>query len=100
MTYGANHRLRRRFTPQGHRHETEVDTRHYAPLEAALPKETDEYGWKRETGDIESYNHDKKGGWLHTDSRSNFMTGTPNQSLAKSLWSMRYTYGPTGCLVF
>jgi hypothetical protein len=54
------------------RHEAEVDTRHYAPIEAALPKETEGYEWKRETGDIESYKHDQTGGWLHIDPQSNF----------------------------
>ena len=54
------------------RHENDVDARHYAPIEAALPKETDGYEWKRETGDIESYKHDQTGGWLHIDPQSNF----------------------------
>jgi hypothetical protein len=48
--------------PEIVRHEAEVDTRHYAPIEAALPKETEGYEWKRETGDIESYKHDQTGG--------------------------------------
>jgi hypothetical protein len=54
------------------RHEAEVDTRHYAPIEAALPNETQGYEWKRETGDIESYKHDQTGGWLHIDTESQF----------------------------
>jgi conjugative relaxase-like TrwC/TraI family protein len=58
--------------PEIIRHEAEVDTRHYAPIEAALPKETEGYEWKRETGDIESYKHDQTGGWLHIDPESNF----------------------------
>jgi ATP-dependent exoDNAse (exonuclease V) alpha subunit len=53
-------------------HEAEVDARHYAPIEAALPKETEGYEWKRETGDIESYRHNQTGGWLHIDPQSNF----------------------------
>ena len=53
-------------------HEAEVDARHYAPIEAALPKESEGYEWKRETGDIESYKHDQTGGWLHIDPQSNF----------------------------
>ena len=53
-------------------HEAEVDARHYAPIEVALPKETEGYEWKRETGDIESYKHDQTGGWLHIDPQSNF----------------------------
>jgi hypothetical protein len=58
--------------PEIIRHEAEVDARHYAPIEAALPKETEGYEWKRETGDIESYKHDQTGGWLHIDPQSNF----------------------------
>jgi conjugative relaxase-like TrwC/TraI family protein len=58
--------------PEIIRHEVEVDSRHYAPIEAALPKETEGYEWKRETGDIESYKHDQTGGWLHIDPQSNF----------------------------
>jgi hypothetical protein len=58
--------------PEIIRHEAEVDTRHYAPIEAALPKESEGYEWKRETGDIESYKHDQTGGWLHIDPQSNF----------------------------
>jgi hypothetical protein len=58
--------------PEIIRHEAEVDTRHYAPIEAALPKEAEGYEWKRETGDIESYKHDQTGGWLHIDPASNF----------------------------
>jgi G:T-mismatch repair DNA endonuclease (very short patch repair protein) len=44
-----------------------VGIRHYAPIEAALPRETEGYEWKREKGDIESYKHDQTGGWLHID---------------------------------
>ena len=58
--------------PEIIRHESEVDSRHYAPIEAALPKETEGYEWKRETGDIESYKHDQTGGWLHIDSQGQF----------------------------
>ena len=54
------------------RHEAEVDSRHYAPIEAALPKETEGYEWKQETGDIESYKHERTGGWVHIDPQSNF----------------------------
>lgn len=54
------------------RHEAEIDTRHYDPIKAALPKETEGYEWKRETGDIESYRHDHTGGWLHIDQQTNF----------------------------
>jgi hypothetical protein len=58
--------------PEIIRNEVEVDSRHYAPIEAAMPKETEGYEWKRETGNIESYKHDQTGGWLHIDTHSNF----------------------------
>jgi len=58
--------------PEIVRHEVEVDTRHYAPIEAALPNESSGYNWKRETGDIESYQHNQTGGWLHIDPQSQF----------------------------
>jgi conjugative relaxase-like TrwC/TraI family protein len=58
--------------PEIVRLETEANTRHYAPIEAALPNETSGYEWKRETGDIESYRHDHTGGWLHIDPQTNF----------------------------
>jgi hypothetical protein len=54
------------------RHEAEVDIRHCGPIEAALPKETEGYEWKRETGDIESYKHDQTGAWIHVDSQGQF----------------------------
>jgi conjugative relaxase-like TrwC/TraI family protein len=58
--------------PEIIRHEAEVDTRHYGPIEAALPKETEGYEWRRETGDIESYKHNQTGGWLHIDPEGQF----------------------------
>lgn len=58
--------------PEFIRHEAEVDARHYAPIEAALPNETEGYVWKRETGDIESYKHGQTGGWLHIDPNGQF----------------------------
>lgn len=58
--------------PEIVRHEVEVDTRHYAPIEAALPNETSGYEWKRETGDIQSYQHNQTEGWLHIDLQSHF----------------------------
>jgi hypothetical protein len=58
--------------PEIVRHEAEVDTRHYAPIEAALPNETAGYEWKRETGEIESYKHNQTEGWLHIDPQGQF----------------------------
>lgn len=58
--------------PEIIRHEAEVDSCHYAPIESALPNETSGYVWKRETGDIQSYQHNQTGGWLHIDPQSQF----------------------------
>ncbi len=58
--------------PEIIRHEAQLDSRHYAPIEVALPKETEGYEWKRETGDIESHKHNQTGGWLHIDPQGNF----------------------------
>jgi DNA-binding transcriptional LysR family regulator len=59
-------------TPHDLQWMVESGTRHYAPIEAALPNETSGYEWKRETGDIESYKHDQSGGWLHIDPSGQF----------------------------
>jgi hypothetical protein len=50
----------------------ETDQRHYAPLHIALPNESEGYEWKRETGDIQSYQHNERGGWLHIDPQGQF----------------------------
>jgi hypothetical protein len=51
---------------------TETDLRHYSPIQTALPHEATGYDWKRETGDIQSYQHHERGGWLHIDSQGQF----------------------------
>ena len=51
---------------------SEIDQRHYAPLHNALPNDASGYEWKRETGDIQSYQHNQTGGWLHIDQESQF----------------------------
>jgi conjugative relaxase-like TrwC/TraI family protein len=58
--------------PEIIRREAEVDTRRYAPLEAAMHNDTAGYEWKHETGEIESYKHNQTGGWLHIDPATNF----------------------------
>jgi hypothetical protein len=58
--------------PEIVRVEADIDNRHYAPIEAALPNEASSYEWKRETGDIESYQHNQSGGWLHIDPQGQF----------------------------
>jgi len=51
---------------------TEADQRHYAPLHNALPNDGAGYEWKRETGDIQSYQHNQTNGWLHIDPQGQF----------------------------
>ena len=58
--------------PEMVRAVTDDENRHYAPIEAALPNERSGYEWKRETGDIESYQHKDSGGWLHIDPQGQF----------------------------
>jgi hypothetical protein len=52
--------------------QTEIDLRRYAPIQTALPNEASGYDWKRETGDIQSYQHNERGGWLHIDPQGHF----------------------------
>jgi hypothetical protein len=52
--------------------QTESGVRHYAPLLTALRDEANGYDWKRETGDIQSYQHHQNAGWLHIDSQGQF----------------------------
>ena len=50
-----------------------AEDRHYAPLRNALPTEAPNYEWKRETGEIQSYQHRHQGAaWLHLDSGGQF----------------------------
>jgi ATP-dependent exoDNAse (exonuclease V) alpha subunit len=70
---------RRQFQQEAHdpatdkaRSPSEIDQRHYAPLHNALPNDASGYEWKRETGDIQSYQHNQTGGWLHIDQQSQF----------------------------
>ena len=50
----------------------QIDQRHYAPIQTALRDEAIGYDWKRETGDIESYQHKDHHGWLHIDPAGSF----------------------------
>lgn len=52
--------------------QAEIDFRHYVPIQTALPNEASGYDWKRETGDIQSYQHNERGGWLHIDPQGQF----------------------------
>jgi hypothetical protein len=50
----------------------EIDHRHNAPIQAALPNEPSNYEWKRETGEVQSYQHSHSGSWLHIDPQGQF----------------------------
>ena len=50
----------------------EIEHRHNAPIQAALPKEAADYEWKRETGEVQSYQHNHAGSWLHIDPQGQF----------------------------
>jgi hypothetical protein len=50
----------------------EIEHRHNAPIQAALPKEAADYEWKRETGEVQSYQHTNVGSWLHIDPQGQF----------------------------
>ena len=52
--------------------QNEIDLRHYAPIQTALPNEASGYDWKRETGNIQSYQHNEREGWLHIDPQGHF----------------------------
>ena len=50
----------------------DIEHRHNAPIQTALPKEASEYEWKRETGEVQSYQHTQAGTWLHIDPQDQF----------------------------
>ena len=49
-----------------------IEYRHNAPIRTALPKEASDYEWKRETGEVQSYQHNHAGSWLHIDPQGQF----------------------------
>ncbi len=59
-------------TPENLSTTTDIEHRHNAPIQAALPKEASEYEWKRETGEVQSYQHSHAGNWLHIDPQGQF----------------------------
>ncbi|MGB6687486.1 MAG: MobF family relaxase [Terracidiphilus sp.] len=70
---------RRQFQQEAHDPATdkaqspsEIDQRRYTPIHTALPNEAAGYEWKRETGDIQSYQHNQTAGWLHIDPQGQF----------------------------
>jgi flagellar biosynthesis GTPase FlhF len=50
----------------------DIEHRHNAPIQAALPNEASDYEWKRETGEVQSYQHNQAGSWLHIDPQGQF----------------------------
>jgi len=65
--------------PERSQHETPHLTveqiehkRRYASIETALGRDANGYEWKRESAGIQSYQHNKTGGWLHIDSQGQF----------------------------
>jgi flagellar biosynthesis GTPase FlhF len=58
--------------PEDFNTAAEIEHRHNAPIQAALPKEASEYEWKRETGEVQSYQHTHAGNWLHIDPQGQF----------------------------
>src|ERR1035438_9830629 len=59
-------------TPENLSTTADIEHRHNAPIQAALPKEASEYEWKRETGEVQSYQHNHAGSWLHIDPQGQF----------------------------
>jgi hypothetical protein len=52
--------------------QTEINSHRYGPILGSLQNEANGYEWKRETGDIQSYQHVQTSGWLHIDSQGQF----------------------------
>jgi hypothetical protein len=50
----------------------DAEHRHYDPIETALRNESLGYEWRRETGEIQSYQHNHTGSWLHIDPQGQF----------------------------
>ena len=58
--------------PENINTSTDIEHRHNAPIQAALPKEAADYEWRRETGEVQSYQHNQAGNWLHIDGQGQF----------------------------
>ena len=58
--------------PENLRTTAEIEHRNNAPIQAALPNEAANYEWKRETGEVQSYQHNQAGSWLHIDPQGQF----------------------------
>ena len=60
------------YAPENIRVTTDIEHRHNAPIQTALPNEASDYEWKRETGEVQSYQHNQAGSWLHIDPQGQF----------------------------
>ena len=58
--------------PENSRTTADIEHRHNAPIQTALPNEASDYAWKRETGEVQSYQHSQAGSWLHIDPQGQF----------------------------
>jgi hypothetical protein len=58
--------------PENIRITADIEHRHNAPIQKALPNEASDYEWKRETGEVQSYQHTHTGSWLHIDPQGQF----------------------------
>jgi hypothetical protein len=58
--------------PENSSTAADIEHRHNAPIQTALPKEAADYAWKRETGEVQSYQHNQVGSWLHIDPQGQF----------------------------
>ena len=82
MTNSREHsqeELRRQILAETNIHASEninptadIEHRHNAPIQTALPNEASDYEWKRETGEVQSYQHNQAGSWLHIDPQGQF----------------------------
>ena len=82
MTNSREHsqeELRRQILAEANTHAPEkistiadAEHRHNAPIQTALPNEAADYEWKRETGEVQSYQHNHAGSWLHIDPQGQF----------------------------
>jgi conjugative relaxase-like TrwC/TraI family protein len=82
MTNSREHsqeELRRQILAEANSHAPEninptsdAEHRHHAPIQTALPNEASDYEWKRETGEVQSYQHTHAGSWLHIDPQGQF----------------------------
>jgi hypothetical protein len=60
------------YAPENISTAADIEHRHDAPIQRALPNEASDYEWKRETGEVQSYQHNQAGSWLHIDPQGQF----------------------------